>query len=987
MTGHGPHLYTIPAGMAFAENFAAKLLQQNQQNPEKLAEILVLLPTRRACRIVRDSFLRQSGGVAMLLPRLQTIGDVDDDMLGLEMAALSTAGTAALDIPPAISPLQRQMLLATLILQWPDYAGHPDQALALADALGKLLDRVHTEGLDMAALPGLVDDTGLAERWKITLEFLSIVLENWPAILAERGLIDAADRRNRLLRALAAHWQDHPPAYPVYAAGSTGSIPAVGHLLRVIAAMPRGAVILPGLDTGIDPAGWDAIDDTHPQITLKNLLQQFAIMPWDVPLWDPAAALPERTVLVREMMRPASVTTGWQDLARHGERIRDGLKNLQRIDCQSAEEESTLVAMLFRYVQHQPGKTAALVTFDRGLARRVAGACARWGLRIDDSAGQFLTTTPIGGYLEFCMETCAQHFAPVPLLSLLKHNHTALGMEAGLYRAHVRRLDITLRGVRPAPGIAGLAAHCPEDLSPLIAALAARMEPLTALCNGGTHPFAAFVQAHLHAAENLAARPGQDGATRLWSGDDGEAAAVFFADLVGQASLLPAVDGGQYIRILKTMMRGVQVRPAWGTHPRLSILGPMEARMLQADLVILGGLNEGSWPGAPEPDPWMSRPMRQKFGLPSPERGIGLSAHDFAQAFCAPEVILTRAERSGTAPTIPSRWLQRLEIVLNASGTALTRTDWREKARMIDRPEKITPAARPAPVPPLDIRPVRLSVTEIETWIRDPYSVYAKHILCLKKLDSPDESMDASDRGTLLHRILEHFVRMYPDRLPEDAEAQLLEQGHRLLDTEIKDVRTRHFWGVRFENMAKWFISYERTWRTKARPLVLESKGEMRLPGAEFTLSGKADRIDRLLGTEDGGPGAVAVIDYKTGTVPKGGDILLGLSPQLPLEAAMIRAGAFSAIPAGTGIACLSHWSVNGNRDGGKDIPVRGDSEKLAEDALAGLIRLVDVFANPATPYLSLPRPAARPRYNDYAQLARVQEWAVLDDTADGGAA
>lgn len=984
MTGPAPHLYTIPAGAPFAENFAAILLQQNQKNPEKLAEILVLLPTRRACRIVRDAFLRQSGGVAMVLPRLQTIGDVDDEMLGLEMAALSVTGTPALDIPPAIPALQRQMLLATLILEWPPYKGQPDQALALADALGQLLDRVHTEGLDMASLTGLVDETGLAERWKMTLEFLRIVLENWPSILAERGCIDAAERRNRLLQALASHWEARPPATPIYAAGSTGSIPAVGRLLQMIAKLPHGAVILPGLDTGIDPASWEAVDDTHPQITLKSLLRQFAVMPWDVPVWGPAPALPGRSILAREMMRPAATTAAWQNLSRHPERVKEGLQNMQQINCQSVEEEAALIALIFRHVQHQPGKTAALVTFDRGLARRVAGACARWGLRIDDSAGQFLNTTPIGSYLEFCVETCVQHFAPVPLLSLLKHSHTAAGMGPGDCRSAVRRLDKALRGLRPAPGIAGLKAHCQDDLHPLVDRLEMLLNPLITLCDGGTHPFGAFLQAHIQAAENLADTIEQKGGARLWAGEDGEAAAEFLAGLVTQAASLPGVDGGQYVRILNTMMRGVQVRPAWGTHPRLSILGPMEARMLQADLVILGGLNEGSWPGTPEPDPWMSRPMRQKFGLPSLERGIGLSAHDFVQAFCSGEVILTRAERAGAAPTIPSRWLQRLEAVLNAAGTNMVRTDWLEKVRALDRPENVTPARRPAPAPPVEKRPVRLSVTEIETWMRDPYSVYAKHILYLYRLDSADESMDASDRGTLLHAILEQFVRTYRDSLPENAAFVLLQMGNALLDSRITDVRARHFWGVRFENMAKWFISYERTWRTRARPLLLETRGVLPLPGMNFTLSGKADRIDRMLDGSGDAQGPVAIIDYKTGAVPKVKDILQGLSPQLPLEAAMIRKGAFPGIPQGTDVGYLTHWVVSGNREGGREIGIREDPEILAEGALAGLTRLVTTFTDPATPYMSLPRTAARPRYNDYAQLARVQEWAVLDDTVEG---
>lgn len=983
-----PHLYTIPAGVPFAESFAAKLLQQYQDHPEKLSEILVLLPTRRSCRIVRDAFLRQSGGMALLLPRLQTLGDIDEDALALDIAALAGAGVDGLNIPPAMPVMRRRVILTRLIMGRAEYTDHPDQALALADALGQLLDRVHTEGLDMAGLTELVDEGDLADRWKITLQFLEIVLQQWPAILAENGVIDAADRRNRLIDALSTHWAAHPPAYPVYAAGSTGSIPATGRLLRVIAGMPQGYVILPGLDQGIDPASWDAMDDTHPQATLKTLLQQFGLMPGAVTPWDSAAPIPPRNDLAREIMRPAATTGEWRVLGRTAEALKPGLLNLQRIDCTSSEEEAALIALIFRHVQHSPGKTASLVTFDRGLARRVAGACARYDIVVDDSAGQFLGTTSIGGFLGFCAETCVQQFAPLPLLSLLKHGHAAAGMESGDFRAGVRRLDKVLRGIRPGPGIEGLVQHCAAHpmgagLEPMLRQVETALSPLCALYTG-QHPFRDFVRAHIHAAESMATSPTKLGRDRLWGGDDGEAAAKFFADLAIHADHLPDVTGAQYVRILAALMRGIQVRPNWGTHPRLSILGPMEARALTADLVILGGMNEGSWPGTPENDPWMSRPMRRDFGLPSPERSLGLSAHDFVQGFCAPEVIITRAERVGTAPAIPTRWLQRLDTVLQAAGLAMIKTDWLEKARSLDHPAEIIPFPRPAPRPPVDKRPVCLSVTAIETWMRDPYSLYAKHILDLYHLDSIDEPLDASDRGTVLHAILEDFIRTSPNPLPNDALVRLKEKGHAVLNQTIPDIRTRHFWGIQFEKLAEWFVSHEHTWRTDAVPVAQEITGTLIvpgiLPGTDFTLKAKADRIDRML---DGS--GWAIIDYKTGAVPDGRDILNGLSPQLPLEAGMVQSGAFEGIDQNT-VAYLGHWVLSGSGNGGEEKQVKkAAATDLGDQALKGLASLVTLYNQPETPYYSLPRPSAKPRYNDYAHLARVQEWSVLDDTGEGG--
>ncbi|MGZ9108938.1 MAG: double-strand break repair protein AddB [Micavibrio sp.] len=982
MNTNKPTLFNIPAGLPFGDSFAAVLLQQNQDHPEKLAETLVLLPTRRACRIVREAFLRQSGGVALLLPRMQTLGDVDEDSLSLEIAALGQ--TDALNIPPALSPMRRRVILVRLIMQRAEYRHHPDQALALADALAQLIDRIHTEGLDMAALPSLVGGD-FAQHWQITLDFLTIISEKWPEILAAHNAIDAAERRNLLLVAMARHWEQHPPPHRVIAAGSTGSIPATAALLKTIASLPQGSVVLPGLDQQMDETSWRAIDDTHPQATLKTLLEKIGIgrdgvRPW--PSLQPHAF--DRNILAREVMRPAATTESWRDLSKNAAPIVAALNNLQRIDCATAQEEARLISLIFRHVQHTKNRTAALVTFDRDLARRVAAICTRWGLQIDDTAGQPLATTKIGSYLALCAGICVEQLAPIPLLALLKHHHAGGGADLSSFRSLVRQLDYAaLRGPRPGPGLMGLRERIAEKhgtLSPLIDRLELCFAPLLALCDGQYHPFRALLDAHLAAAEAFADGKQQKGADRLWTGEDGEAAALFLSDLRDHAGDLPDIRADQYVPMLQTMMRGLSVRPAYGAHPRLMIMGPLEARMIQADLVILSGLNEGSWPPAAQADPWMSRPMRKSFGLPSPERGIGLSAHDFVQGFCAKEVILTRAERAGTSPTIPSRWLQRLDTVLAASGLALTKTDWLAQARNLDHPADFIKINRPAPKPPAAKRPVQLSVTEIETWMRDPYAIYARRILDIKPVDPVDQKPDASDRGTILHETLEQFTKKYPHTLPDTAYDDLTRMGHTALDEKISDPKTRHFWGIRFDQAARWFFDHEIGWRSDSMPLATEVQGVLPLPGLNFTLTAKADRIDSL---KDGS--GLAVIDYKTGAHPTEKQVVAGLSPQLSLEAAMVREGAFPELPASPP-AYLGYWKLGGGRGGGKETRLKASPDALADQALLGLENLVRVFANDETPYYSLPRPACKPKFQNYAHLARVQEWAVLDDSEENGA-
>lgn len=972
MSINQPNVFTIPPGIPFAEALAAKLLQQNAEHREKLAEILILLPTRRACRIVREAFLRQSGGVALLLPRLQTFGDVDEDALGIEIAALSENSADALAIPPSLSPLRRRIILTKLILARGDYQNSPDQALLLADALGHLLDTIYTEGRDIATLPSLVDRSKFSEHWQITLDFLTIISVAWPQILAEMGVIDAADRRNRLLQSLADHWGKYPPTYQVIAAGSTGSIPAAGHLLQVVARMPKGCVILPGLDQELDEKSWRSIEDTHPQATLRNLLTRMEIDRSKVQLWTDK--IPPRQNLAAEIMRPAETTDAWRELGKNAAAIQTALENLQRIDCPTPQEEARLISLVFRQVQHYPPHTAVLITFDRDLARRVAAACARWGLTIDDSAGIPLASTPAGTFLNLCAQICVEQLAPIPLLAVLKHKLTTAGIDPGDFRAAVRRLDhYVLRGPRPGAGLEGLRAQATlnkqdQMLQQFFTALDTCLQPFLQLCDGNRHSFAQFLSAHLAAAEALTGGPEQ-----LWGGEDGDASSLFFSELCAHAAGLPDISCGDYLPMLQTLMHGITVRPAWGMHPRLSILGPLEARMQNADVVIMGSMNEGSWPPAPENDPWMSRPMRRDFGLPALERGIGLSAHDFVQGFCASTVILTRSERAGTAPTIPSRWLQRLDTVVEAAHLKMVRTDWLAKTRELDQPTEIKPVMRPEPRPPADKRPKRLSVTQIETWMRDPYALYARHILKLERIDNIDELPDVADKGNIIHKALEEFTKQHPVTLPDDSDVQLLALGHSLLDAEINDVRTRHFWGVRFDKTAEWWALHEVHWRTQAKNLKTEIKDEMAVPGHDFILVAKADRIDLMCGGD-----GVAIIDYKTGTSPSKKDIASGLSPQLPLEAAMIIHGGFKEIEQ-RHVSYLGHWVLNG-KEGGREDVIKEDPATLAGAALAGLQNLIAGFANQNTPYLSIPRPSAASRYNDYRHLARIQEWAVLDE-------
>jgi ATP-dependent helicase/nuclease subunit B len=687
-------------------------------------------------------------------------------------------------------------------------------------------------------------------------------------------------------------------------------------------------------------------------------------------------------------MRPAAISELWRGLRSRSAELAPALQGLARIDCAGPQEEAGTIALLLRERLEQPGATAMLVTPDRGLARRVAAELRRWKIDIDDSAGTPLNRTPPGVFLRLLSDAALEDFAPVPLLALLKHPLAAGGMAVPGFRALVRRLEIAaLRGPRPAPGLAGLRRAIPQDDDDLVAfglRLEAILAPMTAGAAeqltldqrvlGGRLLLAERLASHIRVAETLAASDAASGAERLWAGEAGEALALVVAEIHEAARGFPPLEAADYPILLETLLAGRVVRPRFGRHARLRILGTLEARLQQADLVILGGLNEGVWPGDAGHDPWMSRPMRRDFGLRPLEAEIGLAAHDFAGGLAAPEVVLTRALKSEGAPTVPSRWLLRLDTVLRACDLSLAvsmpHVLWQ---RLLDKPAGAhRPCDPPAPCPPLVARPRALSVTEIETWMRDPYAIYARHVLRLDPIDPIDADPGVAERGTFIHKALDLFARAYPGALPADALARLLEFGREAFGASLDRPGVWAFWWPRFERIAAWIVETERDRRDGLAAIATEQTGALVFdgPAGAFTLKAKADRIDRSR------VGLLAIIDYKTGRIPARAEVVAGFAPQLPLEALIAEAGGFRDVEAAP-VDALEFWRLSGGEPPGEICPAGDDAHPpviLADAARDGLLRLIAAFDDPATPYLARPHEHG-PRFGAYDHLARLAEW------------
>lgn len=972
-------VFTIPAGVRFIDALARGLLQA-AGGGETLAATTVLLPNRRSCAALADAFARHSEAEALLLPEIAPVGDIDDEE-GVDPEDLLDSRT--LETAPAIPELRRQLLLTHLILssRTEEELSEAGQAARLAQELARFLDQVQTERLGFDGLESLVP-AELAEHWQVTLRFLRLATEHWPAILEEEGATDPALRRDRLIARRLQAWRERPPG-PVVVAGTTGSVPATRDLMAWVSRHETGAVVLPGLDRGIGKAAWEALDPAHPQFGLKRVLEELGRTPAEVGIWpgaEPTATAAARERVIAAAMRPAGAPPEAVD----PEVLETALAGVSRISCPGPREEACTIALLLREALETEGKTAALVTRDRGLARRVAAELRRWGIEIDDSGGRRLDLTPAGSFLAAISRLIAERWAPVPVLAALKHPLAAGGRRRGFFLRCVRRLERdVLRGPRPEPGGGGLSKALAETgpppwLASWLEEVRGILAPLERLVQSDSGADVAdFAAAHAAAAEALAATDEAPGKDRLWKDESGDAAAAFLSELAESGRGLRLRAGAEWPGLVETLMRTRVVRPRRDRHSRLAIRGVLEARLIGADRIVLGGLNEGSWPAEPAGDPWMSRPMRQEFGLPPPERRIGLVAHDFAQAFAAPEVFLTRATRVEGTPTIPSRWLLRLENAMPDASAVLDGEagQWAAWQAALDRPPEPVRMPFPRPCPPVAARPRQLSATQIETLIRDPYAVYARHVLALRALDPIDADPGPPERGMFVHAALAEFLDKFPGDLGDDATAALFELGREVLDREGLAHRpgVRAFWWPRFERVATWFLDLERERRPGIDRSFAEISGvwEFDAPAGRFKLTARADRIDL---TKDG---TIDIVDYKTGTPPAKRNVLSGAAPQLVLEAAIAEAGGFEGVPARP-VSELAYWRLSGGEPPGEIVSVGGadpdpDLVSRVRDRIETLIAAYD---DPEMPYLPQPESSLAPRYSDYLHLERLAEYA-----------
>lgn len=946
-------VYTIPSHRSFADALAAGLIDRFGKDPLGLAEGRILLPNNRAVRAVTDAFVRASGN-GLLLPRLIPIGDPElDERVGGALEPIQD-GEA---VPPAIDPMERLLKLASIV------QGEGTAAsLRLAADLARTLDALLIEEIDPFRLKDAVTETSdLAQHWEKSLQKLQLIYEVWPQILSDLGAIDLAERRNRLLGRLAERWRTEPPPGFTVAAGVTTAAPAVARLVARVARLPEGMVVLPGLWlANVFPnEEWDALgpdeegrgEATHPQYHLKLLLNRLGVAREEVQPWrrsGATASSPARGRAVANAMAAPEFSHKWETL-RPAER-RLGAIRLAELPDPAAEAQA--IGLALREALETPAKTAALVTPDRQLAGRVTALLARWGIDADDSAGKPLSATAAGTLLLAIAEAAAQELAPVALLALLKHPLVGgQGDERLAWLESVRELDLKLRGPRPPAGLAGLDTH----FGPLLAwrRVRSRVEAIDGVLR---EPLAlsALATGLSDAAQKLAG-------DFAWRGPDGRMAAELLAELQASDAGRDLTAGADdIVPLLRQLLDSRAVRPPYGGHPRIFIWGLLEARLQRADLVVLGGLNEGVWPALPTPDPWLPPKVRATLGMPTLDSRVGLAAHDFASALGAPEVLITRARRDSKSPTVASRFLLRLDAMTGG----LPRDVRLERlTRALDDPGPAQPVHRPAPSPPAEQRPEKISVTAVDRLKADPFAFYAQGILRLRALDPVDDDHTARWKGIAVHEVLQDWLQhdnCDPDKLRPRAE--------RLLQDEAIHPMLRALWAPRLLEAIDWIAAMERENQAQGRlPLKAEATGETSLAGV--IIHGRVDRIDRL------GNGGLAIIDYKTGQPPSQKAVTEGFALQLGLLGLIGRAGGFEGVagdPEG-----FEYWSLARYRGkfGRLMCPDKdmGPGEFL-EHAYRNFAEAAGKWLTGTEPFTAKLNPAYAP-FGDYDQLMRLEEW------------
>ena len=924
--------------------------------PEEWAKVVIYVNTRRMQRRISQLFLN---GPARLLPTINLITDIANDPV-------------LTDLPMPVPALKRRLEITQLVrglLTRVDSLAPRSAVFDLANSLAALMDEMQGEGVEPKAIKNL-DVSDVSGHWERALQFINIV----QGYFEDGAIPDTETRQRACVLALAKSWKASPPKHPIILAGSTGSRGTTFKLMLAIAGLPQGAIVLPGFDFDMPSNVWDKLGDPntgedHPQFRFSRLVKSLGIKAEQVEPWTSNAKTSSaRNKLISLAMRPAPATHHWRKEGPNLKNLDEATRDITWLEAPDQRVEAMAISLRLREAV-ATGEIAAVITPDRKLTRRISSILAAWDITPDDSAGVPLSLTAPGRFLLHVLELAQPQITSEGLLILLKHPLAHSGDDRGQHLLNTRELEIYLRRKGPAFLSPQSLLDWAKDKDLYLPWVNWLISCVFTYWPTGSQPMRSWLDHHCVVAKRLSDGPTETEG-KLWEQAPGRDTKKAIDELVLHGPAAGDIDLLDYNSILRGVLGASETRDQNITHSNILIWGTLEARVQSADLVILAGLNDGTWPEPLTPDPWLNRNLRLQAGLLLPERKIGLSAHDFQQAIGAKSVWVTRALRSDDAETVPSRWLNRMENLLNGldkqGGSTWLQdmrrrgVDWLKLVEQTEVTQSLDPTPRPSVAPPIHTRPTQLSITDIKHLIRDPYAIYAKHILNLKRLDPLKKSPDAPLRGTVIHDVLEAFIKAGPWKNAGEAKSALLKLSHEMLQDLVPWPTARRMWQARVARFADWFAEGEIIRQADLLSSHTEVWGKATLTDTDFTLVGKADRVDVLHN------GTARIFDYKTGVLPSKAQ-QLHFDKQLLLEAEILQRGGFEGLSA-LQVAEATYIGV-------------GNEPKLAkapldeDDVWIKFSQLIKAYQNPIQGYTARRAMLMVDVSSDYDQLARYGEW------------
>jgi ATP-dependent helicase/nuclease subunit B len=905
-------------------------------------EYLIILPNQRLVDDAAKALATKAqrlGREAVILPDIVSLNGLGD---ALGRSTLLTE----LGLPEALLPIiphSRRIQELTRLVQDSLHATALPfaQAFRMASDLASLIDAWAWYELDFNRLQAIAP-SHLASHWQQHLNALELISALWPKRLASLGMIEAATHTVQVVQHIVKHYPNSPHHFVL--AGVVHPAPLLHTLAKTIAAHPKGLWVLAGYERSVTQP-----PPHHPAYLQQRMLAHTGIAAADVP--DMVA---HDSVTPTSKARQDSIAAHLHDddkvwAALPTTTLAEGLNNVSLVACPTLEDEARCIALKIRDTVEHPTKTIAVVTPHRGLTQRIRLMLSQWGIVPNTSDGSGLEQSLVGRFLRLLVAVAQDPCDAITLLGLLKHPLCALGGDAAQTRAYAQHLETRLFRHKLAPYTLEIIDFHSRDYPTQWHGL----KTILTLSHAQT------LRRILERLQTIAT---ETSAGKAWHEADGQAAHQALQDWQAH-TYDQALSLDDVAVLLGDWLQQVSLHTGHGQHPRVFLWGWLESQLQRPDVLIMASLTDGVLPPKPAPSLWLNAAMHNVLGLPSPEAEQGFAAHIYRHNLHAAEVMLTYAQRDGDSPQLPSVWLQRWQA-LCAVQKYPWHSEWRERAARFYTQSH---SPRPEPLPKPASRPHRLSATNLELLVKNPYGYYAKEILGLHKAKEIARAFEAADYGSLVHGLLCDFVRAYPDTIDDSAAAWLFAQAKQRLTTLADSPDITTFRLAQLEAVLQHYLQQERRHRQHYQPWQQEEKAEWDYPlsDSRLTFVAKVDRMDIHRATQ-----AAHIIDYKTGNAPSKSAVNQHfIAWQLTLAGMMVQAGAFGN--ASHDVDTLHYWPIKLNSTA---TTITVDDDFWA-NAQACLDAIVCHYWQSDTPYLVWPHPDIKATYDDYAHLARRDEW------------